>query len=310
MMPSEPSPIDHKTGVMQGALWRSAIRVLRLHQWIKNVLVFAPLVLGGKAGEFVPWRDAAIGFLAFGLAASGTYVVNDILDRSSDRRHWSKRTRPIASGDMSILQGALIAVVAIPAGLALAATLQAPSMALLATYVALTLSYSVSLKSHPIVDVAAIAALFTLRLAFGTALANVPWSPWLMVLSMSAFLSLALAKRFAEILRSTTREGQGLRRGYRTGDLHFVRSLGLASATTAVLIMILYLIEEAFPHQVYSHPLALWIVPVLLFLFFARIWLKAERNELDDDPVEYALRDPACLCYAAALALMFAVAIH
>ncbi len=284
------------------------IRVLRLHQWLKNLLVFAPLVLGGKVHDIAVWQKAATGFLAFGLLASGSYIINDIIDRESDRQHWSKRSRPIASGALSVASAGALAFALIAGGLAIGSELGAPSLMVLTAYLLGTLSYSLWLKSHAIIDVVTIAGLFTLRLAFGTVVADVPLSPWLMVLSMSVFLSLALAKRLAELQRTTADSKRLAGRGYRASDQHFVRGVGLASASTAVLIMILYLIEDAFPHQVYGHPKFLWAAPILLFLIFTRIWLKAERDELDDDPVIFAIKDPACAFYCALLGAIFVLA--
>ena len=285
------------------------LRVLRLHQWVKNALVFAPLVLGGRSGDTRAWLDALIGFVAFGLTASATYIINDIWDRDHDRTDWVKRTRPVASGSLSIRSGLIVAACTLSLGLAIGYLLGSAAFAILMTYLVVTLAYTLWLKTQPVVDVLIIAGLFTLRLGFGTALAGVRWSPWLFVLSMCTFLSLALAKRFAEVSRGATKNCPVPGRGYLAGDIPFIRGLGLASATAAVLIMIISMIEEAFPANVYDHPYLLWAVPSLLFLFFSRIWLAAERGLLSGDPVTFALTDRTCLVYAGLLGVLVVVAL-
>lgn len=288
----------------------AALGSLRLHQWVKNALVFAPLVLGGKAQDLNTWETAFIGFVAFGLTASGTYIINDLWDRSHDQRHSSKRNRPIASGAISRATAVGLAIICLVLGSGMGLWLGTTAFAVLMAYMGLTVTYTVWLKRLPIVDVIVIASLFSIRLAFGIVLSDVRWSPWLFVLSMCGFLSLALAKRFAELSTRSAADNEIAGRGYIAADAPFVRGLGLASATTAVLIMILYLIDEAFPRAIYQHPQRLWAAPVILFLFFGRIWLSAERGELVEDPVAFALRDRSCLFYALSLFLVFVVAIN
>ena len=308
-MASEIKRPESKDRPAASASLAAAINVLRLHQWIKNVLVFAPLVLGGKASHLDIWRDALIGFTAFGLTASGTYIINDICDREHDRHHALKSSRPIASGALSMSVAVMLSTICILTGLALGYRLELAAFYLLLLYVSLTLAYSLRLRSLPVVDVVTIAGLFTLRLAFGTALAGVRWSPWLLVLSMATFLSLALAKRFAEVSASSEGDETIAGRGYMSRDLPFIRSFGVASATAGVLTMVIYLINEAFSRQVYAHPQALWAVPIILLLNFSRIWLTAERGDLTGDPVTFALTDKDCIFYGAMLLVVFFVAL-
>jgi 4-hydroxybenzoate polyprenyltransferase len=286
--------------------WRS----LRLYQWPKNALIFVPLVLGGKSGDSAAWRVALLGFVALGLVASATYLINDLCDLDDDRQHWSKRNRPLARGDLSIRAGLLMAAVAAVAGGTLAAYLGPRAIAGIAVYVAVTLSYSFALKRLPILDVLILAALFTLRLGLGIALTDVRLSPWLLAFSMFAFLSLSLAKRYTEIasaakLGTTTLPG----RGYLTIDAPLILALGTTSALCGVLIMILYLIEDAFPQKFYANPAWLWFLPPILFLFFGRVWLVAQRGLLHDDPVVFVLKDGASLLLGTLAGIAFAAAL-
>jgi 4-hydroxybenzoate polyprenyltransferase/phosphoserine phosphatase len=270
--------------------WAAAFRP---HQWAKNTLVFVPLALGGALGDVRAWGACAGGFLAMNMLASGSYVLNDILDLADDRAHWSKSARPFAAGRLSILAGLVAAPAAIVGGLAVGRlTGGAAPAAMLALYLATTLAYSFGLKRTPILDLAVIASLFTLRLALGVTCAHVTWSPWLLVFSMLAFSSLSGAKRFTELARLRARGGDRLAgRGYRADDAPFLLALGVSLSVAAVLVMVLYLIEEAFRADLYRTPQLLWALPVGLALWFSRVWLLCGRGELHDDPVAFAVRD-------------------
>ncbi len=285
-------------------------RSLRLHQWAKNALVFVPLVLGGQALNSGAWIMALTGFIALGFAASATYVINDLWDLPSDRRHWSKRHRPLASGDLSIREGITLSAFGLAAGFAVAACAGKSAIALLALYVAVTLSYSLALKRVPILDVLALASLFTLRLGFGIVLAHVKISPWLLVFSMFIFGSLSMAKRHTEVLRLAEKGLESIPgRGYVAADAPLTLGFGIASMLGAILIMVLYLVEDAFPRAFYANPLFLWAVPPVLFLFLGRIWLISQRGQLRDDPVAFALKDKISLLLGVVMGLFFLAAL-
>ncbi len=285
-------------------------RSLRLHQWIKNALIFVPLVLGGKIGDAHSWFNAFLGFIALGFAASATYVANDLWDLPNDRRHWTKRSRPLASGDLSIRMGLLLAAAGMAIGLGLAAVLGPAAFAVMALYVALTLGYSFALKPVPILDVLTLASLFTLRLGFGIVLVDVRLSLWLLVFSMFLFLSLSLAKRHTEVRRANELGlGSVPGRGYLATDAPLTLGMGLAAMLGAILILVLYLIEDAIPRELYGNPTWLWAIPPAMFLFLGRVWLLSQRGQLQDDPVAFALKDRwslllgllSGLCFVAAL---------
>jgi 4-hydroxybenzoate polyprenyltransferase len=282
-------------------LWAEAAR---LHQWAKGALVFVPLVLGGAAGNPVAWLHALIGFLGLGLLASSAYLVNDLSDLEDDRRHWSKRHRPLASGKLSINAALTAAPLGMAAGLALASAAGGVAgLGLGAGYLAVTLAYTFVLKRHAIVDTAALAALYTLRLAAGAAFAAVPISPWLLVFSMFLFVSLAMAKRATEIGRLAENGlTHAVGRGYVTMDRPVVLGFGIASGTAAVFLLVMYLIEEAFRRGFYGAPHWLWVAPLVLFLWLGRVWLLCGRGELDDDPVAFAVHDGPSLVLGATMA--------
>ncbi len=285
-------------------------RGLRFHQWAKNSLVFVPLILGGKAHDPTAWVHAFGAFLALSLLASVTYLFNDLWDLADDRRHWSKKLRPIASGDLPIAAAILFIVSGGLAAFALAALISPACAGILALYLVISLAYSFWLKREPLVDIFVLASLFTIRLALGLVVTGVVFSPWLFVFSMFIFLSLSAAKRQTEITRMVAHGlSQTPGRGYRAEDGPLVLSLGVGAMLATVLVMIIYLIAYAFPEGFYRHPFLLWGFPIIIFLWLSRIWLLCHRGELNDDPVAFALKDRLSLAYGAAMVAMFAAAL-
>jgi 4-hydroxybenzoate polyprenyltransferase len=282
---------------------------LRLHQWAKNMLIFVPLVLAGKSESVEAWISCLLGFIALGVLASSTYVANDLWDLKHDRLHWSKRERPLARGDLPLSVARMVVPVGVALSLAIAIIIDRGSIWTLLGYVTLTLAYSLRLKRVPILDVFLLAVLFTLRLVYGIQLAAVPVSPWLLVFSMFIFTSLSVAKRQTEVTRNgALGRDQVNGRGYMAKDSPLLFGLGLATAAGAVLIMVLYLIHEAFGATFYKTPVVLWCLPAILFLWLGRIWLLVGRDEVDDDPLWFALRDNVSLALGAAMATAFLVA--
>jgi 4-hydroxybenzoate polyprenyltransferase/phosphoserine phosphatase len=301
----------HKpTVVIEGkSRLRALIKASRLHQWAKNTLIFVPAILSGQIAVPSTFLSCALAFLALGLVALGTYLVNDLLDLAHDRKHWSKRSRPIASGDLSMGTATATAVIAIVSGLLISAGVNMGVFAGLAVYLVLTLAYSLHIKRLPILDVVVLATLFTLRLSIGIAAAKVFASPWLLVFSMFLFTSLSVAKRYTEIQR-TAAKGDDLvsGRGYRVVDAPLVLGLGIATATASILILVLYLIFDAFNHQFYTDPNWLWFFPLVLFIWVSRVWLISQRGELNDDPVAFALKDRPSLALGGIMAAAFILA--
>jgi 4-hydroxybenzoate polyprenyltransferase len=285
-------------------------RSLRPHQWVKNALVFVPLVLGGLLLEFDAWGYALLGFVVLCLAASATYVVNDLRDVESDRKHWSKRERPIASGDLSRRAGYMLAGVLFAATFVAAALIGPEELAMIALYLAVALSYTFYWKRVPIADIFVIAGLFTLRIALGILILDVRISPWLLVFSMFVFISLSAAKRHTELLRAKASRNQAIPgRGYVREDRSLLLALGIAAMLGAVLINVEYLLTDAFPRAVYSNTDWLWTIPPVIFLFLGRVWLLSHRGQLLDDPVAFALRDRVSLVLGALLTAGFMLAV-
>lgn len=274
---------------------RRWVTALRLHQWLKNFLLFLPL-LGAHQLPNVPLlRDALLAFLSFGLCASAVYVLNDLMDLESDRRHPRKRDRPFAAGHLSPLAGAAVSALLLLGAFAMAKLVRPEFVTWLGVYLALTLAYTFWLKRKVLLDVLSLAGLYTLRVIAGGAVVGLAASFWLLAFSLFLFLSLAFVKRYSELkvmLEQGHDEAHG--RGYRTDDLELIQMLGIVAGFSAVLVMALYINGETVV-RLYQHPEVMWLtVPILLY-WVSRMWVKAHRGDMHDDPVFYAARDRVSL---------------
>jgi 4-hydroxybenzoate polyprenyltransferase len=294
----------------KGVPLRAVLKAARVHQWAKNGLVFVPMVLGGRAFDPSAWIVVGAGFLCLGVLASATYLLNDLWDIEDDRRHWSKRERAFASGRLPIVAGLIAAPLGIAVALGGAALIGPAAFASLVCYLVVTLAYSFRLKKVAVLDVFTLASLFTLRLVIGIALALVMASPWLLVFSMFVFSSLSFAKRHTEMVR-VARSGanKAAGRGYVAADAPFLIGMGVATGMSAVLVMVLYLINEAFRAGFYATPGFLWTFPCVLFLWLGRVWVLSGRDELNDDPVAFAVKDGPSIMLGLVMALAFAAAV-
>lgn len=270
-------------------------RAMRTHQWIKNILLFLPLLAAHKLTDLVAVGGTVAGFFAFGLCASSVYLLNDMLDLEADRRHPFKRNRPMAAGDMPLSHALLIAPVLLAAGLTIALFLPLKFLLVLATYYVTTVCYSFWAKRQVMLDVIVLAGLYTLRVLAGAAVIAVTPSFWLLSLSMFIFLSLALVKRYSElalVARSQLKGAHG--RGYELGDLQILQSMGIASGYLAVMVLALYINNPDVRH-LYGTPYGLWGLCPLLLWWISRVWMKAHRGEMHHDPVVFAAKDQVSL---------------
>jgi len=286
---------------------RSYLRALRLHQWLKNLLVFVPLVAAHRVTELALSGRALLAFLAFGLCASSGYLLNDLLDLTSDRRHPRKRRRPFASGEISLLTG-LFLIPALLAMSGLLGLLLPPGfVVMLGIYYGVSLAYSLSLKHHALFDVIVLAGLYALRVAAGSAAVRIWPSPWLLAFSIFLFLSLALVKRYAELVAGTG-AGSAATRGYQPGDGDLLAAMGTASGYVAVLVLAIY-IASGTAQLLYSRHEFIWLLCPLLLYWISHVWLMAHRGKMNDDPLVFALKDRASwiVLLLAALTLLLAV---
>lgn len=282
-------------------------RALRLHQWLKNLLIFAPLAAAHRIADVALVTQGLLAFLLFSLCASSVYLLNDLLDLGDDRRHPTKRNRPFASGQLSVKDGLIAFPALLVAAFAGAFWLLPLKFTLvLAVYYGLTLAYSLWLKRRMALDVIALAALYTLRIVAGAAAVGIGLSFWMLAFAMFMFLSLALVKRYAELYRlnETGAGGKAASRGYEAKDAGMVASLGAASGYMAVLVLALYL-NDPKAAALYRQPEVIWLACPLLLLWITRVWMITHRGQMHDDPVVFAIRDPASLVVGALFGLVF-----
>lgn len=287
---------------------RAWLRALRPHQWLKNLLVFVPLLTAFLVNDPGAVLAALLAFVAFGCVASGGYLVNDLLDLSADRRHPTKHLRPFASGELKAASGVAAAVALFAAGLGIAALVAPALAAWLAAYGLLTLAYSLFIKRQAVFDLIALAALYTIRILAGGAAVGVEVSFWLLAFSVFLFFSLATVKRCAELVSMRAREVNRARgRGYEAGDYEVLKSLGTSTSVAAVLVLALYVESAEIAHR-YAAPRLLWLMLVGLLAWLSHLWLVTARGAMDDDPLVFTLRDPVSRWLVAAIGLAFACA--
>ena len=271
------------------------LKAVRLHQWLKNLLVFLPLLGAHRLGEMALLAQALLAFVAFGLCASSVYLLNDLMDVQSDRRHPRKQMRPFAAGQLSPAAGLMASGVLLVAALALALKTGTAFAGWLAVYFGVTLAYTFWLKRKLVLDALALAGLYTLRVVGGGAAVALTPSFWLLAFSLFLFLSLAFVKRYSELLLMQD-EGRSAAAGrsYMTQDLALVSMLGVNAGFAAVLVLALYLDSENVV-RLYRTPELMWLAVPLLLYWISRMWVKAHRGQMHDDPLMFAVRDPTSL---------------
>lgn len=284
------------------------VRLLRVHQWLKNLLLFVPLLASHQIGNLHSLSALLLAFVSFSLCASAVYMTNDLLDLDSDRRHPRKKSRPFASADMPIMYGVVLAPLFAILSLILGCWVGGAFAPCLIVYFVATTAYSLWLKRMVLIDGLTLAALYTLRIVAGAAAVAIPLSFWLLAFSVFIFLSLAFVKRYVELQAQAQADSQVANgRGYAVNDAPLLQTLGVAAGYSAVVVLALYFQSGTFA-TLYAQPeLIGFAVPLMLF-WISWMWLKAHRGEMHDDPIVFAVKDKASLVVAALMAVSFILA--
>jgi 4-hydroxybenzoate polyprenyltransferase len=286
---------------------RAYIRAMRPHQWAKNILVFLSLFAGHHFNA-AAFNETVLAFVCFCLAASSAYVINDLLDLPGDRAHPRKRLRPFAAGEIPIANGLVLGALLMMIAFAFSLLLPWRFVLILGGYVALTLGYSFVLKRKVLIDVIALGGLYTIRVFGGVEAAEQQQSQWLLMFSLFLFMCLATVKRCSELVARREANQPMLGRGYRLADLNVLFPLGAASGFSAVLVVTLYLSSPEV-RALYSHPMRMWLICPLLLYWISRVLVLANRNEMHDDPVIFALTDRVSWLTTAAVAAIVTASI-
>jgi len=278
------------------------LRALRPHQWAKNALIFLPAFAAHDFSTHTLVFSIAA-FVAFSLCASSVYLLNDLLDLEADRMHPRKKSRPFASGSVDMRYGLVMTPLLLVLGFLVAASVAPNFLYVLFIYYAATASYSFGLKKFALVDIMLLSGLYTIRVIGGAAATDIPLSYWILAFSMFIFISLALVKRCAELNTMRSMERSSVSgRGYMVSDLEYLHSMGIASGYLSVLVLALYIHSEEIMNLYHSPDVMFGVIPMLMY-WVSRMWLKAGRGEMDDDPLVFSIKDRqsqvVMLCMAA-----------
>ena len=257
------------------------IKAMRPQQWLKNLLIFSPMLLAHRFTDLRTLLYTTIAFFSFSFAASSIYVLNDLFDLSADQHHPRKRKRPFASGDLPISAGIMLTPLLVLMSLGLCAFLPPPFLITLLVYYAITTAYSWRVKQMPIADVLTLAILYSMRIVAGSMATGTAVSGWFIEFAIFLFLSLALVKRTSELkdMKDSGAENDSHReRGYRVDDLPLLLGFGTAAGYISVFVFTMYLGSDKVA-ELYTYPSLLWIFCPLLLYWITRIWHLAWRGK-------------------------------
>ncbi|WP_262964664.1 UbiA family prenyltransferase [Methylobacter psychrophilus] len=268
------------------------LRAFRLHQWGKNVLLGVP-VFTAHVFDFSAITQVLMAFMAFGLIASATYLLNELFDVAADRHHPRKYKRPFAAGDIGLDAGVLGMVILFGAGLGLAAQISNDFLLILLAYFGLTVGYSFYFKRFALIDVLLLAILYTFRIIAGAYAIEVPVSSGLLEFSLFIFLSLALVKRCSELIAIQSGSLETVKgRDYRVSDYPVLGVMGIAAGYISILVLALFIGSPESAAE-YTYPDLLWLLCPLMAYWVSRLWLKTARGQMHDDPLVFSLKDQA-----------------
>jgi 4-hydroxybenzoate polyprenyltransferase len=222
---------------------KAIIKLMRPHQYIKNLFIFLPLFFAIKITDPVLLTKAVMAFIAFSLTASAIYTLNDYYDIEEDKQHPKKKNRPLASGDISKSQAIVIMTVLGSIGFGLMVTLSLKAMCIMVAYVIMNIAYSFYLKHVAIFDVVIIAIGFVLRLFIGSIVTNISLSMWIIIMTFLLALFMALAKRRDDVLIYLD-TGKKMRKVIDGYNLQF---LDTAMAIMASVVIVAYTIYTTSP---------------------------------------------------------------
>jgi 4-hydroxybenzoate polyprenyltransferase len=290
------------------SLFRTVLKTLRCHQWVKNLLLFLPLFLAHELTRPLLFVQAFLAFCAFSLCASAVYILNDIVDIESDRQHPVKAKRPLAAGHITMTTVLLLLPVLLVSGLLLAALISYNFLLTMLFYMTITTLYSFCLKRLLIFDIITLALLYTLRIVAGGVATDILVTQWLLGFSLFFFFSLAAVKRYQELLTAEHRGKKAASgRDYQTIDRLPIGILGASSGVVSVMILALY-VNSPDVTALYKTPRTLLgLCPPILY-WISRIWLLTNRGEMHADPIIFAIKDKASYWVGLVCALILVIA--
>jgi len=288
---------------------KTFIKALRVHQWVKNGLIMVPILTAHLIHNPHALLSALMAFIAFSFCASSVYLLNDLLDLNDDRRHATKKNRPFAAGTLPMTIGLIATPILLLLSAAICWFLPWEFSVVLAIYYITTVAYSFKLKRLVMIDVITLAALYTIRIVAGAAAVAVSLSFWLLSFSVFVFLSLAIVKRYTELMKLRGKSAtKTLGRGYQVEDLELLSSLGGSSGYISVLVLALY-INSSDVRSLYTHPEIMWPACLVMLYWVSRVWIIAHRGNMDDDPIVFAIKDKISIVCGALIGLFMMLAV-
>lgn len=299
----------HTVVPTQEKVTASFISAMRPYQWIKNVLIFVPLIMAHQINHGTLLFQAVIAFISFSVGASALYIINDLLDLPSDRHHHTKRYRTLAAGNLPLDKAIVGVIVLLIISFALALTLPISFLGVLILYMLGSSLYSFYFKRIMLLDVFVLSSLYTVRLIAGSHATHIVLSFWLLAFSIFFFLSLALIKRSAELVNAQAQGKTDIKgRGYVPQDLQLLISLGTASGYLSTLVLALYINSNEIT-RLYTYPFLLWLLCPIMLYWISRLWIKTYRGGLHEDPIIFAFRDKVSLSLGIISAILLYLAV-
>jgi len=278
--------------------------MVRMYQWVKNILIFIPLILAQKF-DYDSILSAVLAFLSFSLVASSFYIFNDLLDIENDRIHADKRFRMVPSGQIPITHSSFYLLIVLLSGLYLAININLSFLIVIVTYSIITSSYSLFLKRKPIIDIITLTSLYTIRIIAGGMVTNVELSIWLLSFSIFFFMFLASIKRQQEILKS---EDKISGRGYNKGDYSLISQISLSAGYISIIILMLYL-DSAAAENYYKSNQIFFAIPLILLFWITHICFITHKGLMKSDPILYIIKDSISYLSFLLIAIFFYLSI-
>lgn len=275
----------------------AVVRLIRPAKWLKNLLVFAPVLFGHEMLQSGVVIEATLCFVIFSIAASGQYALNDVFDCLEDRRHDQKRRRPVAAGEVSSQSASMLGVSLVVASLFGAQLLRGDVFLAVAGYHLLAISYSVWLKNFRLVDLVVLVALHLARIFAGGAATGITISYWLTALAALMLLHLAALRRYSQ-LREVQNSSNVSLRGYRSSHGFMLKVIGFSAVVAALVVFALYIVDPGVT-AIYTAPARLWPACAIIGLWAGRDWVRASRGEFYDDPLVEGMTDRVSYLLAA-----------
>ena len=285
---------------------RIFFEAIRVHQWVKNLLIFAPVIASHQVTSPMYVLKCFYAFVVFCFCSSSAYLLNDLLDLESDRKNPTKKFRPLASGDLPLFVGMVGIPLLLILSLLMSSLLLSDFTIVVICYFIITLIYSLYLKRKVIVDVLVLAFLYTFRIVAGHMATDVAYSAWLIAFAMFIFLSLAFLKRFSELAELTSQnKDKSEGRGYISADTGLILHMGITSGYLSILILALYINSKEVVN-LYKNPMLLWALCPVLIYWVGYVWFQAYRGNMNEDPIIFALKDKVSYLIAcASLVIIF-----